>query len=445
MSLNFYCTVPGLTRLWLWHWSSLVLGLVSGVFGMTPNTLAEPTPTQVSSDTKAPQADSQRLNAPIIPVWQLEVTESSPLEIQEVLVTPDFEESADSVPKTELNGEAVFSVFQAVGDRPNPEVPIRPSFGNRIRLNIETSFSGEDQLRLRLQTTNAAELDDVFETDLARLSIQGDDQYQVSLSRLDYEFPLGEDTDVFVQAIGGSISDIADPLNPLFSSSSRGAISRFGQRNPLYRQGGSTGIGLSHDFSDRINLSLGYLGDNQDLISDEASVAFAQLTLEPTDSIRFGLLYTYGLNGLDSGTGSQQANDPFADQSDAISAHSVGLQATAEITEQLTVSGWAGYTQATATDLPGQPQADILNWAITLGYSDLFRDRTLGGLIIGRPPHVISTSNQASSAWHLEVFYQIPMNEHITLTPGLVVITNPEADPNRSPIVVGILRTLFRF
>ncbi len=383
-------------------------------------------------------AEPQTLQAPIIPVWQLEA--SSTLTQTE---RSDRSEHEASNPMPTLSGEAVFSLIQA--SRPDAGEPLRPSLGSRIRLNIETSFSGNDRLRLRLQTTNVAELDDVYGTDLARLSIQGDDQFQVSLSRLEYQFPIGKDTEVFVQAIGGSISDIADPLNPRFSSSSRGAISRFGQRNPLYRQGGSTGIGLSHDFSDRINLSLGYLGDDQDLLSDEESVAFAQLTLEPIESIQIGLLYTYGLNGLDTGTGSQQANDPFADQSEAIAAHSVGLQTTAELTDQLTVSGWAGYTRATATDLAHRPQADILNWALTLGYSDLFLDHTLGGVIVGRPPHVMSDPTPTSPTWHLEVFYQIPLSDNITLTPGIVVITHPEADPNRSSIVVGTLRTLFRF
>ncbi|WP_049783808.1 iron uptake porin [Acaryochloris marina] len=427
----FQFSVFGLTRLLLW---SGFLGVVSGVTQKSPSALAETAPSSV----RVPE--SQRLEEPIIPVWQLEPRESSGPELHEEPLIPVSDESTDSISSTEFSGEAVFSWIQAAGDRQESKNSNEPSFGSRIRLNLETSFSGEDQFRLRLQTTNVVELDDVFDTDLARLSIQGADQYQVSLSRLDYQFPVGEDTEVFVQAIGGSISDIADPLNPLFSSSSRGAISRFGQRNPLYRQGGSTGIGLSHDFNDRINISLGYLGDNQDVFSNEESVAFAQLTLEPADSIRFGLLYTYGLNGLDTGTGSQQANDPFLEQSDAINSHSVGLQGTAKISEQLTLSGWTGYTRATATDLSNQPHADIFNWAFTLGYKNLFRDRTLGGLIIGRPPHV---SSDAQPAWHLEVFYQVQLNEHITLTPGIVVITAP--DPNRSPIVVGTLRTLFRF
>ena len=435
--------MPNQTKRFYERSISLFGGIAIGVLGTIPRALAETTP-QFSGNPES-YIDPQELQVPIIPVWQLEASEVSPLVDPEIPTLTEIEASSDGVPRVELGGEAVFSLIQTAGHRSNSGEHLRPSFGNRIRLNFETSFSGNDRLRLRLQTTNVAELDDVFDTDLARLSIQGDDQNQFSLSRLDYQFPIGDDTDIFIQAIGGSISDIADPLNPRFSSSSRGAISRFGQRNPLYRQGGNAGIGLSHDFNEHINLSLGYLGDDLDLFSDEESIAFAQLTLDPADSIRLGLLYTYGLNSLDSGTGSQQANDPFADQSNAIAAHSVGLQATGEISNQLTVSGWAGYTRAAAIDLPNHPQADILNWAITIGYSDLFRDRNLGGLTIGRPPHVISRSHQTSPAWHIEVFYQIRMNDHITITPGIVVITHPESDPNRSPIVVGTLRTLFRF
>ncbi|MGR3277347.1 iron uptake porin [Acaryochloris marina NIES-2412] len=424
------------------------MGSLSGIVAIISCAFAEPAPTPQINDqltVEEMRAGPSVLNEPIIPVWQLEELNTAVQDASSDSDLSNLEEPIDVFPKTQISGEAVFSFIYAAGDRSNTDQPIQPSLGNRLRLNIETNFTDNDRFRLRLQTTNIAELDDVFETDLARLSIQGDDQNQVSLSRLDYQFPIGDKTQVFMQAIGGSISDVADPLNPLLSGSSRGSISRFGQRNPLYRQGGNVGIGLSHDFNKHINLSLGYLGDNLDLFSDEEAIAFAQLTLEPDDSFRLGLLYTYGLNSLDSGTGSQWANDPFADQSNAITAHSVGLQATSKISDQLTVSGWAGYTQATATDLSNHPQAGILNWAFTLGYSDLFRNHNLGGLIIGRPPHVISRPHQTSPVWHIEVFYQIRMNDHITITPGIVVITNPEQDLNRSTIVVGTLRTLFRF
>ncbi len=375
----------------------------------------------------------------VTPVWQLAQDDL------ELTTRSSEEKTSQSVPQfhptTQLSGEAVFAFIYASGDRPNQTSP-RPSLGSRLRLDFDTSFTGEDQLRFRLQSTNVARLDDVFETDMARLAIQGEDQNQIELSRLDYSFPMGDHTEIFIPIVGGSISDIADTLNPSFSGSGRGAISRFGQRNPLYRQGGGAGVGVSHDVNDHLNLSLGYLSDAENLLPDEDTVAFTQITVKPIDAVSLGLLYAYAFNGLDTGTGSELANDPF-DQSDAISSHSVGFQGTAEMTSQLTLTGWAGWTRAIATDLPDRPKADVINWAMILGYSDLLGEGNQLGVIIGYPPQTLQNSSAASL--HFELSYKIQMNEHLSITPGLLMITNPEADPNRSPIITGVIRTTFRF
>ena len=393
-------------------------------------------------NTLPPELGGRGDQCSITPVWQLAQKNS------EFQPKPKSEsrsqETIEFQPTTQLSGEVVFAFIYATGDHPT-EDSSRPNLGSRLRLDLETSFTGEDQLRLRLQSTNVAGLDDVFETDMARLAIQGEDQSQVELSRLDYSFPIGENTKVFIPIVGGSISDIADPLNPLFSGSGQGAISRFGQRNPLYRQGGGAGIGVSHDLSDLINLSAGYLSDAENLLPDQNTVAFAQVTVEPTNTINLGLLYAYAFNGLDSGTGSEQANDPFDDQSDAIASHSVGLQASARLTPQLMLSGWAGWTRAIATDLPNTPEADILNWAVTLGYLDWLGEGNQLGLVVGYPPQTLAVQDQTASSLHLELSYKIQMKEYISITPGLIMVTNPETDPNRSSIITGAIRTTFRF
>ncbi|MGF1601780.1 MAG: iron uptake porin [Thermosynechococcaceae cyanobacterium] len=410
-----------------------------------PSTLAETLPASALPSAipdqklnifkiEADPADLKGQN--ITPVWQLQEESKPALEDSPKAEEPP-RKTGKFLPITQLSGEAVFSLIYAARNRDTEA--IKPSLGNRLRLDFETSFSGEDQLRFRLQTTNVAELDDVFETDLARLSIQGEDQNQIELSRLDYTFPIGDRTKVFVQAVGGSLSDIADPLNPLFSSSGSGSISRFGQRNPLYRQGGSTGVGVSHDFSDRVNLSAGYFSDAENLLPDEEYIAFAQVTVEPTETLALGLLYAYAFNGLDTGTGHQRANDPFADQSDAIASHSLGLQATASLTPDIVLSGWAGWTRAIATDLAHTPEADILNWAITLGYLDVLGEGNQMGLVIGYPPQVLGSQ----PPFHVELSYKIQMNEHISVTPGIMMVTQPETQA--SPIVTGIIRTTFRF
>lgn len=341
-------------------------------------------------------------------------------------------------PTVQLSGEAAI-----VGAGGASREAVRPSVGQRLRLDLEVSFTGNDQLRLRLQNTNVAEFDEVFETDLARLSIQGDDGAAVSLSRLDYQFALGPRTQVFLPVFGGSISDVADPLNPGLSGSGRGSVARFSQRNPLYRQGGGAGVGMTHQVSDRLDLHLGYLSEADNLLPEDEYIAFAQATYQLSDGIEIGLLYTYGFNALDTGTGQTAANDPFAERSDAITAHSIGLQATARITPDLQVSGWTGLTQAIATDLPRNPNATILNWAVALSSPDLLGKDHLGGLVIGAPPWVLSGHHSSNPSVHLELFQQLQLQDNITLTPGFVMILNPEDNgrsPSHSPIILGTVR-----
>lgn len=380
-----------------------------------------------------PDASALGQQVPTTPVWKLAQPEVVLLPVNP---DPQVSDSSRTIqPITKLSGEAVFSLLYPTGDA---EESTRVNLGNRIRLNIETSFSGEDQLRLRLQTVNVAELDEVFDTDLARLAIQGDDEDEFDLSRLDYRFPLGDRTTVTIPVVGGSVSDIADAINPVFDSSGNGSLSRFGQRNPIFRQGGGAGIGISHELNDQLNLSVGYLSNADNLLLDEDTVAFAQLAIEPTDTVNLGLLYSYGVNSLDTGTGTAIANDPFEGQSDAITSHSVGLQASANLTPDLVLSGWAGWTRAIATDLPDNPESDILNWAMTLGYLDFLGEGNQAGLVIGQPPQVL----ESQPPLHVELSYKIQMQDYLTITPGIVVT---QSETPASPIVTGVIRSTFQF
>lgn len=278
------------------------------------------------------------------------------------------------------------------------------------------------------------------------------------MSILEYRFPIGEQAIVYLEAEGGDLDDFfTDTLNPFFSGSGRGSISRFAQRNPIYRQGGGAGVGLVYNFSESVSLSLGYLADdvdNPEVGFGEAEYgAIAQLTLEPSDSFKLGFTYIHSYNSLDTGTGSRRANDPFDDKSNAIIADSFGLQSTIEVNDGLTVSGWVGFTHATATDLPNDPAADIFNWAITLAFVDLGIENSVAGIAIGQPPKVTNSEFEVTSytyedegtALHLEAFYRFQVNDNVDITPGLLVITNPEHDRNNSTTYVGTIRTTFRF
>lgn len=355
---------------------------------------------------------------------------------------------------TKLQGEVIFAIAGVDGDRNDSNL----SFGNRVRLNLDTSFTGKDRLRTRLQAINIPAIDDAAKTDMARLAFQGNNENQLEINVLEYRFPLGNQAVVYLEAVGGDLDEfVANTLNPFFSGSGGGSLSRFAQRNPIYRQGEGVGLGLVYNFTETVSLSLGYIAND----ASDPEIGFgktpygaiAQLTFEPSDTLGIGLTYVRSYNNLETGTGSRRANDPFNGESDAINADSFGLQSTIALLPHLALSGWVGYTNATASDLPNKPAANIFNWAVTLGMSDVGTQGSVAGIAIGQPPkttsNVFEVAGQAykdeNTTIHLEAFYRYQVDDNIAITPGLLVITSPEHNRNNDTIYVGTIRTTFRF
>ncbi|NWF61632.1 MAG: iron uptake porin [Fischerella sp.] len=363
---------------------------------------------------------------------------------------------------TKLEGEVLFALTGVSnGDKADDSgdaIDNNLTFGSRARLTFDTSFTGKDRLRTRLQTTNLPKIDDATGTDMARLAFQGNDDNEVGLSVLEYRFPVGEQALVYLIAEGGDLDDFfATTLNSFFSGSGDGSISRFTQRNPVSRQGGGAGVGVVYDITDSWGLSLGYVTDDVDEpetgFGKAAYGAIAQLSLEPNDDVGFAITYVHSYNSLDTGTGSRRANDPFNDESDAISADSFGLETAIVFNPKLYLTGWVGFTRATAKDLPNHPTASIFNWALTLALVDLGQEGSVGGIAIGQPPKVTSndfevagqTYEDRDTSVHLEAFWRFQANENLAITPGVLVITNPEYERDNSTIVVGTIRTTLSF
>jgi Carbohydrate-selective porin, OprB family len=359
---------------------------------------------------------------------------------------------------TKLTGEAIFAVTGAFGekksDRNRKPIDDNIVLHNRVRLSFDTSFAGQDRLRVRLQAANISSLEKATGTDMARLGFESDNENELKISRLEYSFPISKQARASIVATGSELSDFADTANPFFMRSSVGAISRFGRYNPIYRPSDGTGIGINYAISKNVNLNFGYIADNarnpQVGINKSPYGAIVQLTLEPSNNSKFALTYIRSFNNLKTRTGSELANDPFNDKSNSITANSYGLQTSLRLSRRLTIGGWVGLTQATAEDIIGKPSASILNYAITLAFPDLGKKGNLAGLIIGQPPKVISNDfgnkyQDEATAWHLELLYRFQVTDNIAITPGLLIITNPEHKQNSDTVYVGTIRTTFSF
>lgn len=378
---------------------------------------------------------------------------------------------------TKLNGEVIFALEGiARGEDANGrDADKTTAFGSRVRLNFDTSFTGKDLLRTRLQVLNLGS----FSTNNTKTA-EGELRFNagpfgtasntVGLDALFYQFPLGKSTTVILEANAGAADDFTNTVNPYFDGDGgSGALSNFGTRNPIYYLTAGTGIALRHQFGDKLELSLGYLAGNAanptkgNGLFNGSYGGLAQLTFKPTSSIALGLTYLNSYNFV-TGTGSNASNFParlsyfgLDDGTVPVSSNSYGLQASWKLNRGLAVGGWAGYTNqrilsnlATPTGSVQRGDQKIWNWAVTLAFPDLLKEGNVAGFLVGMEPRVTSSTNRTlpedkDTSLHIEGFYQFKLSDNISITPGLIWLTAPDHNNKNSDLLIGVVRTTFTF
>ncbi|WP_414567684.1 iron uptake porin [Nostoc sp. CCY 9925] len=334
------------------------------------------------------------------------------------------------------------------------------TLGVRARIELVTSFTGQDTLFTRIQANNILSPD--IGTPEGNLFFAGEDgTTTAAIDALFYKFPLGKKTQVIAIANGGAADDLTSTVNLFDGDGAFGALSTFGTRNPIYTQIGGAGLGLTYEFTDKLALSLGYLSGtandptpNNGLFNGSYG-ALAQLTVQPNDRISLGLTYINSYNQpLATGSNAATFQDiaaiqGLAEEEVGFSSNSYGVQASIGITENIVLGGWVGYTNSRS--LRGnRGDVDIWNYAVTLGFPDLGTKGSLAGIIAGVEPKVTSSSlvglaRDEDTSYHLEAFYQYKLSDNITITPGVIWLTSPDHNNDNDDVVIGALRTTFSF
>ena len=377
---------------------------------------------------------------------------------------------------TKLKGEAIFAISDLFGGEDaagNDYARDETVFQNRVRLAFDTSFTGKDLLRTRLQAGNFTEFGPltgspgrgVGITREGRFGFASDTGNDVEIDRLYYRFPVGNLAQVYLLASGVPFEDIVDVVNPGFDSGGTGALSRFGRFNPIYRMGGQgTGAGVAFGGGKLpVRLDLVYSTNEGNNPAEEAGLfdgnysALAQVTFKPFDAFKVAATYIHSYDNsgnpiggnLRHGTGSitSQINTSFP-----VVGNSYGLQASFAFSPKLTLSGWAGYTNAIVL---GRGTADVWNYAATLSINDLGTKGSSLGFVVGMEPKLtgsdVSVGNllgrrrDPDTSLHIEGFYKFRLTPNILITPGVIWLTAPGHNDANDDIVIGTIRTTFTF
>lgn len=409
---------------------------------------------------------------------------------------------------TKLRGEAIFSVVGATGGEPGAKDP-NVILVDRVRLNFNTSFTGKDLLITGLQANNfggdvtgAGSVQGTlfpgssflsegmtklsFEPQFPRFNPQDLSSVasnSVELYKLLYIFPSGLKNLTLFAGTAAEVSDAFPAIVP-FSSEGQGAISRFATLNPVLRVSGGTSqtglasaVGFIWTPSPKFDLRALYGSVNAAIPGQDANnvlgagffsgstVAAAQLTLKPTNSIDIGLNYAHSyhdLNILGIGTSRFSASPLYIPGvtdsltgalNTPVSINSVGATVTWRFTPKIAFTGYGAYFFVDAA-AGADASSNFSSWMAGLYFQDLLKAGNTAGILFGQPLYRVSADGAArltepgvdrATPYHLEAFYSMKVTDNINITPGAFVLFNPEGDSKNDTTLVGVLRTTFSF
>ena len=368
-------------------------------------------------------------------------------------------------------------------------------FGDRVRLVLNTSFTGNDSLITRLAAGNLGAFSpnnpggvlptgEGFQT----FNLGNTGGNNVVVDWLAYYFNWGASS-LYVAAFGGIHSDyVANTFNPYFEDydGGNGALSTFASENPIYRIGGGAGGAITFGVGPLENIlgpnaaiTLGYLAgpdaanpSDGNGIADGEYSALGQLSFNLGDRIGIGLTYNHAYHrarspifdlgggragvGFASGVvGSFAANHPGA-LSEALGlaassptvTNSYGGEIAIRLSDNISISGFGTYTDAILIE---QGQAEIWTYGAGLALANLGKEGNVLGIFGGAQPYAgsIDVFNGAGAfrvnevPYHVEAFYKYQVTDNISVTPGVIWLLDPnQTDPDA---IIGTLRTTFTF
>jgi len=352
---------------------------------------------------------------------------------------------------TKMSGKAAFITGFVDDDAETDTDSITMEY--MYQLNLNTSFTGEDNLYTRIKTGNVGDHfgDSSQGTYLSAANKNGG---TLKVDKLWYQFPVGDSLQVWVGPrienyyMLASAASIYKPITKQFANGPNGSS---------YGSSTSPGFGVAwtqevEDPSDaRWAISANYTAKDGATSSDDKGMFgentrnFVLTKIEygsPQWQVSLATSFKEGAGGYDGYYHSKAADINDAD----ITAYGLRAYWKPETTGAIP-EVQIGYETATV-DNPSAGQAeDTDGWMIGFGWKDLFVDGNRAGVAIGSRQAASSIKGGGSdpsednTVW--EAYYEFRVNDGVSVTPAVFGSTDVQAEG--SDINGAVLLTEFRF
>lgn len=329
-----------------------------------------------------------------------------------------------------------------------------PTLLSRVALDLNTSFTGTDSLRVLLEsgsggrTTNATGFLEPTFGSVLDFSVKPPSSGTIGIGRLVYSFNPTPDLRV---SLGPDIriSDYVD-RNRYANVSFRDFSTQAFVNNLLLLATDGPSVGGTLNWNPGagpVSLRAVYSGldganpGSQGVIRGGASFVPLLYTTQAGNRGLFGDTYQYTTEleyapSRDFAVRLQYAGGEIYNNRFGV----FGLNAEVQIAAKLGVFGRYGYGSYENTAF-GKINPNY--WMVGAALTDLFRQGNLAGIAVGQPFIAPEVGNATQT--NFEAFVRIPVNKNIQVTPLLQVVTDAGNQSSNGTILTGTVRTVFSF
>ncbi|MGB6230279.1 MAG: iron uptake porin, partial [Litorimonas sp.] len=310
------------------------------------------------------------------------------------LVVP-FSEAEGEVPLLDVDGDVVTdddgTELTTLGTLEEADA----TFEYRARLNFDTSFTGEDRLRIRLQASDAAS-SLVNAGGIAYQSgRRGGIEDNIGLDDVYYSFPVGNRISAIIAANSIVTDDFVTSTIVPYDGSAVADVS-----GPVFYDqfdGGNFGAGVNFAFSDNLVLDLGYSSSGSNVNTNDGGLFEEYSYIAQLNFLTDGL-FNAAVTYIDG-----ESDD--VDSPDYTIAGLLNLDFG-----RIQVGGHYAYAPA--------DDGDLDNYGVGVTLPDLFgagNELGLYGTIL---------PDDEDEPLVVEAYYQLALNEFFTITPAVIYADN---------------------